>query len=322
MFGIAFNIAKYIIAAVVYQKVVASRQQPQKTSLPPSSVDRDLKVDADVPVAKRVTRKKAVCIGINYTKTAHELKGCINDARMIKSMLMGQYGFVDADVRVLADAASCVSPTRQNILASIAWLVQGCQPGDVLFFSYSGHGTSIKDANNDEIDGKDEAIFTLDGSIIVDDVLQAELMAKVPKGAKLVCLFDCCHSGTIADLKYCYRYAPENPNKYTLSVEKARELQGGDIHVFSACLDPQTAADSNFNQKIVKTSDGKLTVEWGEGNGAFTWFFLQALKASKFVVTNDEILKQVVTLLKTQKFTQEAQFTCTKAELLTQPFVL
>jgi hypothetical protein len=42
-------------------------------------------------------------------------------------------------------------PTRQNILASMQWLVQGAQPGDSLFFHYSGHGGSVRDRNGDEV---------------------------------------------------------------------------------------------------------------------------------------------------------------------------
>lgn len=264
--------------------------------------------------------KKALCIGINYTGTRHELKGCINDARCMKTFLTKHYGYEDNRVLILADTPGHIYPTKQNIMNSIAWLISGCKPGDSLFFSYSGHGTFVRDANGDEIDGQDEALCTLDGSVILDDWLQSELMSKIPKGVKLTCVFDCCHSGTIADLKYCYRTNPD-AQSFSMTIERERDLDS-DITVFSACLDPQTAADSNFNGKWVMTSDGKMTVEWGEGNGAFTWFFLKAIENNKFKITNDELLKQTVSMLKAHKFTQIAHFTCTNSELFTKGFEL
>ncbi len=323
MLWLAINALKVVSAIVLYEKVVRLRRK-HIYKFKTINTNQLSKSDLQERVVAFPTpaNKKALCIGINYTKTAHELKGCINDAMCIKNVLVSQYGFGDANIRLLADTDGFVAPTRKNILAAISWLVRDSVPGDVLFFSYSGHGTKVKDTNNDEEDGNDEAIYTLDGSIIIDDELHAELMAKIPKGVRLVCIFDCCHSGTISDLKYCFRYTPLSPKQFSLNLEKNKDLFGGDITVFSACLDPQTAADSNFNGKWVKSLDGKMAVIWGEGNGAFTWYFLETLKNSKYNITNDELLKQTVTLLQIQKFTQEAQFTSTNADLFTKPFAL
>jgi len=40
-----------------------------------------------------------------------------------------------------------------------------------VFFHYSGHGVSVDDKSEDELDGKDEALYTSDNQIIVDDQL-------------------------------------------------------------------------------------------------------------------------------------------------------
>jgi uncharacterized caspase-like protein len=320
MWKVALDVAKYVAIVVVYDRLVKPRfvrrgKNPVKDHSPnPTQMQ---------VVNRALQKKKAVCIGINYTKTAHELKGCINDARCIKTVLVSQYGFNDSDVKIIADTEGFVYPTSQNIMGAISWLVEGCAPGDVLFFSYSGHGTNIKDTNNDEADGRDEAIYTLDGAVIIDDVLQAQLMQKIPKGVQLVCVFDCCHSGTIADLQYCYKYIPSSTDQFLLTQERTKEISGGgDIVVYSACLDPQTAADSNFNGKWVKTPDGKMSLVWGEGNGAFTWFFLQVLKDNNYVISNDELLKKTATLLLQQKFSQEAQLTTTNTEMFKKQFTL
>lgn len=38
----------------------------------------------------------------------------------------------------------------------------GAQPGDSLFFSFSGHGGQQRDVDGDEVDGMDETILPVD----------------------------------------------------------------------------------------------------------------------------------------------------------------
>lgn len=53
-------------------------------------------------------------------------------------------------------------PSRANILAQMRALVAGAAPGDSLFFSFSGHGSQVKDTSGDEADGMDETICPAD----------------------------------------------------------------------------------------------------------------------------------------------------------------
>lgn len=78
-------------------------------------------------------------------------------------------------------------PTAENIVAGMRWLIAGAAAGDSLFFHYSGHGIQIPDANNDEIDGLDEAIVPCDypdGDFVVDDVIKKLLVDSIPYGAR------------------------------------------------------------------------------------------------------------------------------------------
>lgn len=138
--------------------------------------------------------KKAVCIGINnYPGFFNDLKGCINDANDW-SQLLQEYGF---ETRLILDEQA----TRQNVKAALAELVAEAGLGDVIVFTYSGHGTSVRDANSDEGDGYDEAISAHDGNILDDD-LRATIKSIQP-GATLVVVSDSCFSGTVT------RLAPE-----------------------------------------------------------------------------------------------------------------
>ncbi|KAJ3491304.1 hypothetical protein NLI96_g804 [Meripilus lineatus] len=85
------------------------------------------------------------------------------------------------------------APTRDNILAAMENLVSDAQPGDRFVF----HLIYPSDIVNPFDDAKVS-------NFIMDDVacnsdLQV-LLDKLPPKSRLVMIFDCCHSGTAADL--------------------------------------------------------------------------------------------------------------------------
>eukprot|EP01063_Lacrimia_lanifica_P004662 TRINITY_DN1265_c0_g3_i1.p2 TRINITY_DN1265_c0_g3~~TRINITY_DN1265_c0_g3_i1.p2 ORF type:complete len:353 (+),score=140.72 TRINITY_DN1265_c0_g3_i1:62-1120(+) len=167
--------------------------------------------------------RKALMVGINYVQHSQgRLSGCINDVVAMKNYICGHEGFSDDEysMRILVDDhhpdidQRTIFPSRDNLLNSIRWLVDGCQPGDVLFFHYSGHGGQQKDSySGDEEDGMDETLIPEDyqrAGQITDDELYQELVSRVPQGARLVCVMDCCHSGSILDLPYMWTATGQN----------------------------------------------------------------------------------------------------------------
>jgi len=77
--------------------------------------------------------KYAYIVGISdYEGTANDLQYCDEDALAIRDYLQTQ-GFT---IRMDLDAAA----TADNIQAGLTWLMNSCQPGDEIAFSYSGHG--------------------------------------------------------------------------------------------------------------------------------------------------------------------------------------
>ncbi|KIS71513.1 putative metacaspase [Mycosarcoma maydis] len=153
-------------------------------------------------------KRKALLIGINYFGQNGELRGCINDVRNVQNFLR-QRGYKDDDMVVLTDDQRDARsiPTRQNMTAAMHWLVRGAQPGDALFFHYSGHGGQAKATQGDEADGYNETIIPLDyqqAGQIEDDELHAIMVRPLPVGCRLTAIFDSCHSGTALDLPYVY----------------------------------------------------------------------------------------------------------------------
>ena len=93
--------------------------------------------------------------------------------------------------------------TKANILRRLEDTIARAQPGDVVVFYYSGHGSQVRDRNGDELtDGLDEIICPYDmdwdrGTYILDDDLDA-IFASLPPGVLLEAFFDCCFWGADA----------------------------------------------------------------------------------------------------------------------------
>lgn len=64
---------------------------------------------------------------------------------------------------------------------------------------YSGHGTSVYDSEHSEDDGQDECLVFKDG-LVADDYLSSKF--ETSKCKEIFFIFDCCHSGTLADIEH------------------------------------------------------------------------------------------------------------------------
>jgi len=190
-------------------------------------------------------RKKALLIGCNYPGTAAALDGCINDVYRMLKLLRTRYDFSSQDVRILTDDGQGPhgSPTRAAIVANMRWLVEGVQPGDVLFFHFSGHGAQQLDPTYAEEDGYDETILPTDfdhAGMIVDDEIFDTICAPLPSGAKLTAVMDCCHSGTGMDVPFAW-----DIEHYRWTEEDNPFHSAGDVTLLSGCMDDQCSADAS-----------------------------------------------------------------------------
>ncbi|XP_078440368.1 metacaspase 1 [Wolffia australiana] len=289
-------------------------------------------------------RKKAVICGISYKYSRHELKGCINDAKCMKHLLISRFHFPEASIIMLTEEERdpYKIPTKHNIRMALFWLVQGCQPGDSLFFHYSGHGSQQRSYSGDEVDGYDETLCPLDfetQGMIVDDEINAAIVKPLPRGVRLHAIIDACHSGTVLDLSYLCRM--NRSGQYVWEDHRPRSgiwkgTNGGEAISFSGCDDHQTSADTAALSRITST-------------GAMTFCFIQAiergqagtygsiLNSMRETIRNagrsgggggGGIVTDIITMLITGGsigggFTQEPQLTsCEPFDVYTKPFVL
>jgi len=247
--------------------------------------------------SKCTGRKKAVCVGINYTGTGRQLNGCVNDAKNVREFLTKSWGFKSENIIVLRDDTQDPRrlPTKANILGAMKWLVKDAKAQDSLFFHYSGHGGQIRDTDGDEADGYDEVIFPLDYEqrgvgIISDDIMNDLLVRPIPDGCRLTALFDSCHSGSVLDLVYLY-HGDGRLKKSEVS-ERFRRLKSsaGDVISFSGCKDGQTSAD------VVKN---------GLAVGAMSYAFMKCLDANP-KQSYQQLLKGVREILR-KNYSQKPQ---------------
>ncbi|GLJ36610.1 hypothetical protein SUGI_0736160 [Cryptomeria japonica] len=140
--------------------------------------------------------KKAVLVGCNYPGTKAELKGCVNDVERMYRCLTDRFGFQEENITVLIDTdENFRKPTGANIRRALLTLVKGAEPGDVLFFHYSGHGVRLPAETGDDDDtGYDECIVPTDMNLITDDDF-CEFVDKVPSDCIFTIVADSCHSG-------------------------------------------------------------------------------------------------------------------------------
>ncbi|XP_072968093.1 metacaspase-9 [Typha angustifolia] len=145
-------------------------------------------------------KRLATMVGCNYAGTRYELHGCINDVEAMRRALVNRFGFRPEDVAVLTDApGSSLLPTGVNVKRALADMIARAEPGDVLFFHYSGHGTLIPAVKpHHGRSARDEAIVPCDFNLITD-VDFRELVDRLPAGASFTMISDSCHSGGLID---------------------------------------------------------------------------------------------------------------------------
>jgi hypothetical protein len=234
-------------------------------------------------------RKKALLIGINYKNTQNELQGCIHDMESFQERLI-QKGFYE--ITLLTDDTT-IKPTKDVILNELKNLFINSNPGDLLFFAFSGHGSYQPDTNHDETNGFDELLIPIDMQPIVDDDLKILIQTYLKKEVTLFAISDSCFSGTVMDLKYQYL---DSINEDKLTEHQHSQETEGNILFISGCTDTQTSADAYIQNSF---------------HGAMTWSLLESLK-TKPEQSWRELIVNMRELLKTNGYSQIPQLSSGK----------
>lgn len=125
-------------------EAIGLNQQPQLSSSRPIDVNSELHI---VPPDCEGIRR-ALLVGINYEGEPNSLSGCQKDTRNVKEFLINVCGFERENMLILMDDGKHHQPTKQLIEDGLVRLVEISEPGDVIFFQFSGklRGTEISAA--------------------------------------------------------------------------------------------------------------------------------------------------------------------------------
>lgn len=246
--------------------------------------------------------KKALIIGINYIGTDALLLGCIDDAKSIYEMLINDLSFNENDIVILTDDNEDPNkkPTGQNIMAYLEQMVHESNTYDEFWLHYSGHGSQFNDANNDEVDAKDEIIVPCDYAtkgVIVDDYLR--FFINQLKCRSFI-VMDCCNSGSNIDLPHHYLYDISglqyiNENKY--------ESENKEIYKFSGSEDPQL-------------SYSLYDIETRRYRGACSHSLIDILKKHNYNITLETLLREMNTWMNENMSSQNPTLSSTDISCL------
>jgi hypothetical protein len=136
----------------------------------------------------------SIHVGLNEVDPAHyqgwsgELVACEFDANDMEKLAKGR-GFKTHKLLTKAATAEAVTSALEDASGKL-------DGGDMLVFTYSGHGGQVPDANGDEQDRMDETWVLYDRQMVDDELYS--LLGKLNPGVRVAIFSDSCHSGTVA----------------------------------------------------------------------------------------------------------------------------
>jgi len=237
----------------------------------------------------------ALLIGLNYTGTNNNLKGCINDCILIQKMLIDQYGFKLSDIVFMRDDIyknnHALYPSKKNIITQLTnQITKANKNKSNVYLHFSGHGSNIRDTNGDESDGFDEFIVPRDyftnRNIISDDELN-KIVQNLNDNSQMLAIFDCCMSGTLLDL--AFNYSLEGPNTFVTTQENRKNILATkkNILCLSGCRDNEYSLDIQVG---------------GIANGALTLGIFNVLKKYNWTIDLKNLVINLYRYLKNNKY--------------------
>lgn len=197
---------------------------------------------------------KALLFGLNYAHCRQgKLDGCINDVEMMRDYIREK---LRIPVIMKTDADSLLDTSKVGILKSLYELAYDSRKEnlDFVWIHFSGHGSWVSDKSRDEVDKKDECLVPSDceqGNMVLDDDINKVLSCFNPR-TRILCFFDCCHSGTMADVRYSW------PSRYRARWENRGCRTQSRVITISGCMDSQTSADA-YNVLGKRQYSGAMT---------------------------------------------------------------
>lgn len=235
--------------------------------------------------------KRALLVGINnykYPDRISPLAGSLNDVEDMRQLLIGKFDFPPENIMVLKDSQA----THTQIMNAIQdYLIAKAEPGDIVVFHYSGHGSQMKDVTG-KISGLDETIVPYDsrdpeGKVF--DISGAELHAALAqltrKTRNVTFILDSCHSGTLVRGARVRWIPPDSRNVSPAVIANTKSLMAGDDSspLKYAFISAATSKENAFEH----FADGR-------DHGALTYFLTRQLRTAGSGATYRDVMDSVI----------------------------
>ena len=262
-------------------------------------------------------------VDVNSYGNLGTLEGCENDAAAMAKLAESQ-GFRGLDPDHLdADVPPQVLLNDDADKASIMKLIEAAgkklHSGDIFLMTYSGHGAQeISENSGDESDGGatgdglDEYLCPVDKALLDDEL--RDLWKEFKADVRVVLVTDCCHSGTVADLRMTPSTGlavaaanadgggtatlapPETktrarPHEKGLSRDESAEVIRRQADVFGRKRKPKPEIKA-LVIALAACADNETTPD-GLPNGAFTTELLKIWDDGKFDGTHQALLDRI-----------------------------
>ncbi|NUL02609.1 caspase family protein [Streptomyces lunaelactis] len=234
-------------------------------------------------------------IGLNKVDPAKyggwdgELVACEQDANDM-AQLAREAGFGDTTL-LTPDG------TVENITAELRKAAKKLKSGDILLFSYSGHGGQVPNAkgSDNEPDDFDETLVLFDREFL-DDELHREF-GRFAEGVRILAFLDSCHSGSGIEVRDILsseamqeHFQTRDPNEIEntsrlMPVAKQAEIYQRDKEFFQEIqrgIAAQDGGEGDVSALLVSgCQDNQLSSD-GPVNGAFTGALLDVWGSGAF----------------------------------------
>jgi hypothetical protein len=275
----------------------------------------------------------ALLVGIDaYPLPVHPLRGCVNDVNAIASYLRSRSKAQAFDLRVVTLLNQ--EATRQAVIDGFRTHLCLAGSEDTALLYFSGHGSQHRtppELRHLEPDGFNETLVcwdsrTSDGWDLADKELALLIAEVADRGAHVLVVLDCCHSGTGTrgdKALVNVRQIPPDERERPLStflfsgtafIGQARtvmptgwaDIPQGRHVLLAACADRQLAHEY--------TVDGTF-------HGGFSYFLLKALYEAGGGATYRDLFKRMATQLLHTGQPQTPQMEATEPDDLGLPFL-
>lgn len=233
--------------------------QPLQVSEAPAQTRGDLCPLGSATESPDGIRRLAFIVGVGQYKNPKvpDLPGPPQDAKRFYGLLTDKngYGFPLENVCLLLDEKANTADFKTLFRQT---LVQRARPQDVAVFYYAGHGSRVRDVNQDEADEWDETFMLHDARSdgvkdLIDDEFNGMLAALYTKTHNITVVLDSCNSGTATrgDSGYLARFfdppsdTPEPASPTTTSSPDWTPASMPGVVMFTAASDGTPALEKN-----------------------------------------------------------------------------